>query len=126
MAMTTVFTNQGKAVTANRVKGLGSEPNYVGWGTGAGVASASDTGLFTESAEPRVAGTSSVQTTNVPNDTYQVQATMVAAQAETITNVALVDAPVAGNCFLHSSFDGVPLQLGDAIQFTLKVVYQAA
>jgi hypothetical protein len=35
--MATVFANAGKALLTNRLKGAGTEPNYVGMGTGAGI-----------------------------------------------------------------------------------------
>src|SRR5687768_1568049 len=52
--LATVFTNAGKAIVTNRIKGSGTEPNYVAIGTGAGTAAATDTTLFTE-VETRVA-----------------------------------------------------------------------
>jgi len=121
--MATVFTNAGKAITANRVNGTGTAPNYVAWGTGAGTAAATDTTLFTEASEARVAGTASVVTTTVTNDSYQVVGTLTAAAGKTITNAGLFDASTAGNLYMKGDFTGLALGTGDAIQFTLKVVY---
>lgn len=56
--MANVVTNAGKAIVTNRIKGSGTEPLHVAWGTGAGTAAATDTTLFTEASEARVAGTS--------------------------------------------------------------------
>ena len=47
--MATLLVNTGKAVVTNRIKGSGTEPLYVAWGTGAGTTAATDTTLFTES-----------------------------------------------------------------------------
>jgi hypothetical protein len=121
--MAAVFAHTGKAITTNRLKGAGTEPNYVAWGTGAGVASAADTGLFAEGPEARVAGTSTQQTTNVGNDTYQVVATITAAAARNVTNAGLFDALSSGSLFIKSDFAAMGLAAGDAIQFTMKLTY---
>lgn len=121
--MASILANAGKAIVANRIKGLGAEPIYVGWGTGAGTAAAADTTLFTESSEARVAGTSSVVTTTVANDTYQVVGTLTAAANKTITNCGLFDAATVGNLFAKSDFTGLGLQAGDSIQLTQKVQF---
>lgn len=122
--MATVLLNSGKDITTKRLKGVGTEPNYVGWGTGAGVAAIADTALFTEAAEARVAGTSSQATTTTANDTYRVQGTLTAAAGKTITNAGLFDASSAGNGFMKGDFAGIPLNAGDSIQFTMDVQYQ--
>lgn len=122
--LATVFTHAGKAITSNRVKGSGTEPNYVAWGTGAGTAAVGDTTLFTEASEARVAGTSSQQTTTQTNDTYQVIGTITCAgSGKTITNAGLFDASTSGNLFVKGDFTGIALNVGDAIQFTIKVAY---
>lgn len=118
--MATVLTNAGRAIIANRIKGSGTEPAYVAWGTGAGTAAAADTTLFTESAEARVAGTSSIVTTTVTNDSYQVVGTITASATRAITNAGLFDASTSGNLFVKGDFSTVNLSTGDAIQFTIK------
>jgi hypothetical protein len=121
----TLIVNGGKALTANRVLGSGTEPKYVAWGTGAGTAGATDTSLFTESTEEaRTNGTSSRVTTTVTNDTYQVVGTItVATSNKTITNVGLFDAVTTGNLWFKSDFTGLALLIGDAIQFTIRVAF---
>jgi len=121
--MATVLTNAGKAITTNRIKGSGTEPNYVAWGTGAGTAAITDTTLFTEASETRVAGTSSQVTTTTTNDTYQVVGTLIADANKTITNAGLFDASTAGNLFMKGDFTGVALNLGESIQFTNQVQF---
>ena len=120
----TLLVNAGKAITTNRIKGAGTEPVFVAWGTGAGTAAATDTTLFTEASEARTSGTSTQQTTSVTNDTYQVIGTITCAGAgKTITNAGLFDASTLGNLFVKGDFAGIALNIGDSIQFTIKVQY---
>ena len=120
--MATVLTNAGKTKIAERLKGTGNEPSYLAWGTGAGTAAATDTTLFTEASESRVAGTSSIVTVNVTNDTYQLVGTITADGSKTITNAGNFDAAAAGNICVHGDFTGVSLAVGESIQFTIKIV----
>jgi len=120
---TNVFANAGKAIVTNRLRGSGTEPLYVAWGTGAGTSAQTDTTLFTESSEARVAGASSQVTVGTTNDTYQVVGTMVAGGARTITNAGLFDASTAGNMFMKGDFTGVVLATGESIQFTNQVQF---
>ena len=125
--MATVVTNGGRAIIANRMLGLGTEPKYAGWGSGAGTAGVSDTGLFTPEAEARVAGTSSRVTgpaPNVPNDTYQVVATLTATAGKTITNAGLFDDPTTGSLFMKGDFQGIVLATGEGIQFTFQCQFK--
>ncbi len=121
--MATVLTNRGKEIIVDRILGSGTEPKYVAWGTGAGTAAATDTTLFTESAEARVTGTSSKVTTTTTNDTYQVVGTMTASGSRTITNAGLFDASTSGNMFIKTDFTGVVLATSDSITFTFKVQF---
>ena len=120
--MATVYTNAGKAVTTNRLKGAGTEPLFVAIGTGAGTAAATDTTLFTE-VETRTSGTSTQQTTTVTSDTYQVVGTVTATATRAVTNGGLFDASSAGNLFMKGDFATVNLSTGDSIQLTCKVVF---
>jgi hypothetical protein len=120
--MATLLVNTGKAVVTNRIKGSGTEPSYVAWGTGAGTTAATDTTLFTETGT-RVAGTSTQQTTSTTNDTYQVVGTQTAGSSLTITNAGLFDASTSGNLFVKGDFSGIALTSGDSIQFTFKTQF---
>lgn len=120
--MATVYTNAGKAITTNRLKGGGTEPAYVAIGTGAGTAAATDTTLFTE-VETRTLGTSTQQTTTVTSDTYQSVGTITATAARAVTNAGLFDAVTVGNLFMKGDFATVNLSTGDSIQLTCKVVF---
>jgi hypothetical protein len=117
--MATLLVNTGRAIVTNRLNGGGTTPQYVGWGTGAGTTSATDTTLFTE-VLPRVSGTVSQVTTSTTNDTYQVVGAQTAATSETITNAGLFDASTSGNLFIKGDFTGIALNTGDSIAFTFK------
>jgi hypothetical protein len=120
--MATLMVNGGKAIVTNRIKGSGTEPSYVAWGTGAGTTSATDTTLFTETGS-RVSGASTQVTTSTTNDTYQVVATMAAGSSLTITNAGLFDASTSGNLFVKGDFTSIGLSSGDSIQFTIKTQF---
>ncbi len=129
--MATVVTNAGRDIVTNRIKGSGTEPLNIGWGTGAGTAAVTDTTLFTEklvdlstsAGTDHTVGTSTRQTTTVTNDTYQVVGTRTATGAGTVLNAGLFDAASGGNLFLKGDFTGIALASGDAIQFTIKAVF---
>ena len=120
--MATLLVNAGKAMVTNRIKGSGTEPVYVAYGTGAGTTGATDTTLFTETGT-RVSGTSSQVTTSVTNDTYQVVGTQTAGGTLAITNAGLFDASTSGNLFVKGDFSTINLNSGDSIQFTFKTQF---
>ena len=99
MANTVVVTAKGREVIANRMIGTSpsqAEPKILGWGTGgvAGgpfTAAVTDVAAFTEGAETRVTGSSSVVTTTTTNDTYQVTGTITSLSNQTIAEVFLSD-----------------------------------
>ena len=100
MATTVVVTRTGDAIISARMIGSSpaqAEPKILGWGTG-GVGTGSpytaaktDVAPFREAAETRVTGTSTQQTTNFADDTYQVVATITSLSPQTITEVFLSD-----------------------------------
>ena len=127
----TVLTDGGKAIVTNRMVGSGTEPKYIGWGTGAGTAAAADTTLFTEklvdlstsAGTDHTTGTSSRTTTTVTNDTYTVTGTRTATGAGTVTNAGLFDAASGGNLFVKGDFTGIGLASGDSIAFTFNIKF---
>src|SRR3954470_2511014 len=129
--MATFLLDGGLDITTNRLKGSGTEPLNIGWGTAAGTTARTDTTLFTEklvdlstsAGTDHTAGTSTRVTTNTTNDTYQVVATRTATGAGTVTNAGLFDAASGGNLFLKGDFTGIGLAIGDSIQFTVKAIY---
>jgi hypothetical protein len=128
-----VFSHAGKAIVTDRIKGAGgAEPREIGWGTGAGTASAADSGLFAEKATDlssgtgtRTTGASSLATTAQANDTYRVVGTRTATGAGTVTNAGLFDdnAIGAGAMLLKGDFAGIGLSSGDSIQFTMSLQF---
>ena len=126
--MATVVVNGGTDIITNRMIGAGTEPKYIGWGTGAGTAAVGDTTLFTEklvdlttsAGTDHTTGTSSRVTTDTTNDTYQVTGTRTATGAGTVTNAGLFDAASGGNLFLKGDFTGIGLAVNDSIAFTIK------
>jgi hypothetical protein len=120
--MATLLVNAGKAIVTNRIKGSGTEPVYVAYGTGAGTTAAADTTLFTETGT-RQTGTSTQQTTSTTSDTYQVVGTQTAGGTLAITNAGLFDAVSSGNLFVKGDFSTINLSSGDSIQFTFKTQF---
>jgi hypothetical protein len=125
----TFVQDSGLDIVTNRIKGAGTEPLNIGWGTSAGTTARTDTTLFGEkdvdlaaTTGSRTAGTSSRVTTTKTNDTYQVVGTRTATGAGTVTNAGLWDNATigSGNLFLKGDFTGIGLSSGDAIQFTIK------
>ena len=129
MADAAFVVDNGLAIITNRIIGAGTEPKYICWGTGATGAAATDTTIQTNAAETAttaVTGTGTRVKTNTANDTYQVVGTVTCAgSGKTITEVSLIDsAIVAGaNTFFHGTFTGIALSVNDAIEFTLKAVF---
>lgn len=121
--MATVVVQGGRAIIANRILGQGTTPNFAHWGSGAGTAAVGDTGLFTPESEARVPGDASRVTgpaPNVPNDTFQVIATITAAAPKVITNAGLFDASSGGTLFMKGDFPGITLAQGEGIQLTFQ------
>ena len=124
MADSIYVVDSGLGIITNRIMGVGTEPKYIGWGTGTTPATPADTGLQTPGSESRVAGTSSRVQTSTANDTYQVVGTITCSGSpKAITEVALYDAATSGNCFLHGTFSPINVNVGDSIQFTIKCVF---
>ena len=119
--MANILSDVGRAALTALL--ASSANKWVGWGTGAGTAAATDTTLFTESAESRVSGTQTQQTTTVTDDTYQVVGLMTASATRAITNAGVFDASTAGNLFLKGDHATVNLNSGEQIQYTFKLQF---
>jgi hypothetical protein len=112
-------TRTGDAIISGRMIGTSptqAEPKVLGWGkggTGTGspyAAAKTDVAPFQESAETRVTGTSSQQTTTYADDTYQVTGVISSLSGQTIAEVFLSDSAtkpfsttVAGGTVVGSS-----------------------
>lgn len=134
--MATLVIATGRAIVTNRIKGSGTEPLNIGWGTGTQTTTLdTDTTLGPTTIErdvdlsatsgSRTAGTSSQQTTTTTNDTYQVTGTRTATGAGTVTCAGLFDNVTigSGNMFLKGDFAGIGLASGDSIAFTIKAKF---
>jgi hypothetical protein len=129
--MATFVQDSGLDIVTNRIKGSGTEPVNIGWGTGAGTTVRTETTLFTEklvdlstsAGTDHTVGTSSRVTTTTTNDSYRVTGTRTATGAGTVTNAGLFDAASGGNLFLKGDFTGVGLAIGDSIAFTITAIF---
>lgn len=125
--MATVFTKVGMNWVADKLResgiaGSGVLPNKIGWGTGAGTADDDDTTLFTEASEARATATLSNVTTTNTGDTFQAVGTLTCAgSGKTITNAGLFDASSGGDMLIKGDHAGVPLLVGDSIEYTFKL-----
>lgn len=120
MPAATLLVNAGRAIVTNLISGIGGTvPKFVAWGTGAGTTGATDTTLFTESAEARTSGTVTRTTVSTTNDAVQVVGAITASAGRTITNMGLFDASTSGNLYMKSDFTGITISSGDSIQFTV-------
>ena len=123
--MPALMVAKGREITTSRIKGNGTEPKYLHWGTGATAPVDGNTALQTPRNEARVAGTSSIVTKTTTNDTYRVVGTLTAASAAAITEAALFDVagtgtpPINGNLFIRGTFPVINLETGDSVQFTI-------
>lgn len=128
--MATFFVRAGYAIITNRIIGAGTEPRYIGWGTGAGAPALTSTDVSTAASEARTNGTSTRQTTTQTNDTYRTVGAITADGTKTITNVGTFDAagtgspPTGGNLCVHGDFTGVPVVLNDQITFTINLQFR--
>ena len=118
MATVVKLVATGRRICAERLEGTGSEPKRIRWGTGTTAPEDTDHELETQASESTVTGTSSVTTTTTTNDTYRVVGTMTSNSTQTITEAALFNS--ADDLFIRGTFDGIPLENGDSIQFTIE------
>lgn len=99
MANAATATYSGRSILWNRMKGAGTEPKNLSWGTPAAALTGSansDVALFSPATEARVAGTSSIVTTTQLGDTYQVTGTITCLVAgKTVTEAGLHDSTTA-------------------------------
>jgi hypothetical protein len=91
MANEATATFSGRGIIWERMKGNSTEALNIGWGASGTVTSSADANvnLFAPQSESRVAGASSIITTNFLGDTYKVTGQLTASAAKTITEVGL-------------------------------------
>lgn len=94
MANQATVTFAGRSILWARMRGLGTEPINLKWGTGGGITASAnpDVALFAPATETGIAGTSTAVSTTQLADTYQLTGTMTCLNAgKTITEVVLSD-----------------------------------
>jgi len=119
--MATVLTNLGEQWVCDRASGVSAlDGHFVGWGTGGGTAAKADTILFTEAAETRAVGIVTTQGAGAAAK-YQVVGTITSLSVLAITNAGNFTASWAAVVIVLGDFTGIPLAIGDAIQFTITL-----
>jgi len=123
--LSTYLTNSGITLMRDSLTGGTSiTADYIGWGTGAGTTSKSDTTLFSESStglsmsgENRVLAVRTISGT----DSIQWVATLTSNGVKSITNAGNFTGSGSaspGNIMIKGDFTAIPLQTNDRIQFT--------
>jgi hypothetical protein len=118
------ITNAGLAILANRIKGQGTEPIYLAWGTGATAADPTATALDTEASEARVACVSSIETVSQTDDAYKVTGAITADGSKTITEWGIFDASSGGNLLAIKSISpGDDYTVGEIGAFSFRIQF---
>ncbi len=131
--MANVIVNGGHQFPAKRLyDNAAAIPKYIGWGTGAGTAAASDTTLFSEKADDlsstsgtRSTGTTGYTTTTNTDDTATCSATKTATGAGTVTNAGLFTSATMGSGSLYAKGDHASQALtgGQALVYTFAIKF---
>ena len=121
-----LVTNAGFALVAGRINGSGTPAaaTYIAVGTGATAANVADTTLQTELAASglsRAAGSVSLVTTTVTNDTAQVVVTFTVTGTQAVTESGLLNAASTGTLLCRQVFSAINVVNGDSLQITWKV-----
>ena len=121
-----LITNAGRALISGLINGSGSPAaaTYVAVGTGTTAASTADTTLQTESSTSglsRAAGTASLVTTSITNDTAQVTKTFTVTGTVAVTEAGLLNASSSGTLLSRQVFSAINVVSGDSLQITWKV-----
>lgn len=109
---------KGREIIAKRLRGDSSQPRRVHWGRDDTPPTDTDTSLQDPASESKVTGTTTIETTTTDNDTYRVVGTMVSDSSQEIREVGLYTDE--DDLYLRGTFAGLPLETGDAIQFTIE------
>lgn len=116
-----IITNIGKSKVADLIGAVNGISAF-GWiavGTDATAEGASDQQLGAEVA--REAASKSLVTTNVTDDTLQLQATFNFTASYGITEAGVFNAATGGDMLCRKTFDVINVQNGDSLQFTYKI-----
>jgi hypothetical protein len=121
-----LVTSAGKALVAGRINGSGAPAaaTYIAVGTGTTAAAAGDTTLQTETATSglsRAAGTVSLVTTSVTNDTAQITNTFSVTGSVAVTESGVLNAASTGTLLCRQVFSAINVANGDSLAITWKV-----
>ena len=116
-----IITNVGKADVADLIGGVNGIAafDYIAIGTGTTAEAATDTALGTEVA--RGQATKSLITTNVTNDTLQLQFAFNFTSSNAITEAGVFNASTGGDMLCRTTFSAVNVADGDSLQITYKI-----
>lgn len=120
-----LVTNAGMAGTASRINGAGGEAafTYIAIGTGVTGPAAGDTALEAEivtGGGARASATASRVTTDVTNDTAQLQYTFNFTASFAVTESGALNAAAAGVLLARQTFSAINVANGDSLQVTWK------
>jgi hypothetical protein len=122
----TVVTNGGEEYVVDKLnETVQTEPEYCGWGTGAGTAAKSDTDLFTpDNTDPgdvlRLVGTSS-KTGSGATAKYQLVATLTSRNTTAKTNAGAWTAATGGTLVVKGDHASTAMAIGDKIEYTITI-----
>ena len=116
----------GKALVAGRINGSGSPAaaTYIAVGTGTTAFNAADTTLETELATSglsRAAGSVSLVTTDVTNDTAQIVVTYTVSGTAAVTESGVFNASSGPTLLCRQTFSAINVVNGDSLQITWKI-----
>lgn len=121
-----LITNAGFALAAGLLNGSGSPAaaTFIAVGTGTTAAAVTDTTLQTETATSglsRAAGTLSLVTTGVTNDTAQILKSFSVSGTVAVTESGVLNAASVGTLLCRQVFTAINVVNGDTLQVTWKV-----
>lgn len=120
------ITDAGRATISGLINGSGTPAafTYIAVGTGTTAFSTSDTTLQTESSTSglsRAAGTVSIVTTTITNDTAQILKQFSVTGSVAVTEAGLLNASSVGTLLARQVFSAINVVSGDTLQITWKI-----
>lgn len=120
------ITNAGRAVVSGLINGSGTPAafTYIAVGTGTNAFAATDVALQTESSTSglsRAAGTVSLVTTTITNDTAQVLKSFSVTGTVAVTESGLFNASSSVTLLCRQTFSAINVVNGDTLQVTWKI-----
>lgn len=121
-----LITNAGRAIISGLINGSGSPASftYIAVGTSTTAAAATDTALGTETTTSglgRAAGTVSLMTTTITNDTAQITKTFTVTGTVAVTESGVFNASSGATLLAHQVFSAINVASGDSLQITWKI-----